>query len=258
MTESVRERGLSREHLRKRNRRAPVERRAKSVNARPRTGNAWAPVLAFLSVGSLALVVGLPSYAATETPVTAPLPSTETDQRVTASRTQQSVMRDSVGAVMARGTPGGRTLATYVNNPNGVIQWPFVGTVPISDLFGAREAPCSGCSTMHQGIDFDPGEGSPVQIIADGVVTKVNLLDDNGEGVFVEIAHDVAGLKFTSRYCHLLSGSVLVSEGQAVTVTQALAQVGNTGTSTGAHMHFEIHVDGTAVDPFAWLTSHAN
>ena len=248
---------MSLEQLRKRNRRAQ-KRRPGGVNvARLRRNNIWAPVLAFLSVGGLALVAGLPSYAATETPLAASSQLVEADQRVTGARAQQTVVRDSVGTVAGWSMPGGHSLASYVNNPFGTIQWPFAVTVPISDMFGAREAPCSGCSTMHAGIDFDAGEGRPIQAVADGVVTKVNPLNNNGDGMFVEISHNVGGLQFMSRYCHLLPGSILVSEGQAVTVTQIVAQVGDTGLSTGAHLHFEIHVDGAAVDPFAWLTSHA-
>ena len=55
----------------------------------------------------------------------------------------------------------------------------------------------------------------------------------------------------------MIPGSVLVSVGQAVKVTQIVGQVGNTGASTGAHLHFEVHVNGVAVDPFAWLNEHA-
>ena len=90
------------------------------------------------------------------------------------------------------------------------------------------------------------------------MVTKVHPFDDNGDGMYVEITHNVEGMTFLSRYCHLLPGSILVSEGQSVSVTQILAQVGNTGNTTGAHLHFELHVDGSAVDPYAWLLAHAN
>jgi murein DD-endopeptidase MepM/ murein hydrolase activator NlpD len=67
----------------------------------------------------------------------------------------------------------------------------------------------------------------------------------------------VNGKRFDSWYAHMLTGTVMVSEGQAVKVTQLLGQVGNTGASTGSHLHLEIHVDGVAVDPYAWLTANA-
>jgi murein DD-endopeptidase MepM/ murein hydrolase activator NlpD len=165
--------------------------------------------------------------------------------------------RDPVSATTLRTTFGGYTSATYVNNPNGKIQWPFSVTVPLSDLFGWRIPPCALCYAFHKGIDFDAGEGYPIQIVADGVVSKVNLADDNGLGVYVIVSHNVNGLVFDSLYAHMIPGSVLVSPGQAVKVTQIVGQVGNTGASTGPHLHFEIHINGVAVDPLAWLNEHA-
>lgn len=220
----------------------------------------WAPLLAFLSAGGLAVVVGLPSYAATDSSNDSAFQrSVESEQSVTGTSGRQVAQRDGVLATTGDGRPGGRSLASYTNNPNGSIQWPFAVTVPISDLFGARDAPCPGCSSSHGGIDFDAGEGYPIQIIADGVVTKVQPLDNNyGYGVYVEITHSVNGQSIVSRYCHLLEGSIAVSEGQTVRVAQLLAQVGNTGATTGAHLHFEILADGSPVDPYTWLTENAN
>ena len=220
----------------------------------------WAPLLAFLSVGSLAAVAGIPSFAASDSSAESSFQrSAESDQSVTGTSGRQVIQRDGVSALSGYGRAGGRSLASFTNNPNGSIQWPFAVTVPISDLYGARAAPCSGCSTMHGGVDFDAGEGYPIQIIADGVVTKVQPLDDNwGDGVYVEITHRVNGQSILSRYCHLLAGSVMVSEGQEVRVAQLVAQVGATGATTGAHLHFEIFADGAPVDPYAWLTQNAN
>lgn len=219
----------------------------------------WASLLAFLSVGGLAVVVGLPSFAATDSSNASYLRAAESEQSVTGTAGRQVTQRDGISAMAGYGSAGGRSLASYTNNRNGSIQWPFAVTVPISDLFGARDSPCPGCSTMHGGIDFDAGAGYPIQVIADGVVTKIQPFDSNySDGVFVEITHSVNGQSILSRYCHLLEGSITVSEGQAVRVTQLLAQVGNTGATTGPHLHFEIHVDGSLVNPYTWLTQNAN
>ena len=220
----------------------------------------WAPLLAFLSVGGLAVVAGIPSFAAADYSNDASFArSAESEQSVTGTSGRQGSQRDGISAMAGFGSAGGRSLASFTNNPNGTIQWPFAVTVPISDLYGAREAPCVGCSSMHGGIDFDAGEGYPIQVIADGVVTKVQPLDDNwGDGVYVEITHSVNGQSILSRYCHLLSGSITVSEGQAVRVGQLLAQVGDTGATTGAHLHFEIHANGSPINPYTWLTENAN
>lgn len=236
--------------------------RAKSRLAPTEAGRTrrWAPLLAFISVGGLALVVSLPSFAASDSPNDSAFQrAAESDQSVTGTSGQRASQRDGVAAMAGFGSAGGRSLASFTNNPNGSIQWPFAVTVPISDLYGAREAPCAGCSSMHGGIDFDAGEGYPIQVIADGVVTKVQPLDNNyGDGVYVEITHNVNGQSILSRYCHLLAGSITVSEGEVVRVAQLLAQVGDTGITTGAHLHFEIYANGSPINPYTWLTQNAN
>ena len=246
--------------VRNHNRRALKQRRPQSRPAasEPQGARRWAPLISFVSVGGLALVAVLPAYATDLASQTSGSATSASDQIITGGSASQASQRDGISAMAGYGSAGGRSSATYTNNPNGTIQWPFAVTVPISDLFGERPAPCSGCSTMHKGVDFDAGWGYPIQVIADGVVTKVHPFDDNGDGMYVEITHNVEGMTFLSRYCHLLPGSIVVSEGQSVSVTQILAQVGNTGNTTGAHLHFELHVDGSAVDPYAWLLAHAN
>ena len=235
-------------------------------------GRRAAPLLAMLFVGGLAVVTALPANAQFQNSSSVAAMNSATEgnvdgmgtpkfldgQSLEASAGSAAANRDAVSATTLRTFFGGSTSATYVNDPNGTIQWPFAVTVPISDLYGWRIPPCGWCSADHKGVDFDAGEGYPIQIVADGVVTKVHPFDDNGDGMYVIITHEVNGLKFDSMYCHLLPGSILVSEGQAVKVTQIVAQVGNTGASTGAHLHFEIHVNGAPVDPFAWLNEHAN
>lgn len=148
------------------------------------------------------------------------------------------------------------TALSFINNPNGTIQWPFPTGVPISSGYGSRVA-CAYCSSNHLGVDFVPGLGTPIQAIADGVVREV----DPGGGPFgtnIVIDHEINGQKITSRYAHMLWGSPSVAVGQAVAVGQYLGDVGNTGNSTGPHLHLEIQADGASVDPFAWLKANAN
>lgn len=144
----------------------------------------------------------------------------------------------------------------YTNDPNGTIQWPFPSPVPISSGFGARLSPCSGCTSFHEGVDFVPGAGTPIGAIADGTVTYAAYNSDYGYHVIID--HNINGQKVQSLYAHMLAGSIKVVVGQQVTVTQMLGQVGSTGHSTGAHLHLEVHLDGTPVDPFAWLKANAN
>ncbi|MDO4039977.1 M23 family metallopeptidase [Clavibacter michiganensis] len=171
-----------------------------------------------------------------------------TDDAFTATTPQQIMLaQTSKGA------------GAFTNDINGTIQWPFASGVPISGVFGHRIAPCSnGCSSDHKGVDFAPGMGAPIQAIADGVVREA-VNSDTGLGVHLVIDHVIDGQLVTSVYGHMLPGSLRVKAGDPVKVGTQIGQVGNTGASTGPHLHLEIHIaDGTPVDPFAWLQEHAN
>ena len=137
----------------------------------------------------------------------------------------------------------------------GAIRWPFPYVVPISSGFGMRVAPCRGCSSRHMGTDFVPGYGTPIYAVADGIV-KEHDIQSWGLGNSVVISHDVKGVAFDSVYAHLATGSVVVEAGQEIKVGDLIGLVGNTGSSTGAHLHFEIHLNGIQVDPFAWLKAN--
>ncbi|NRD25262.1 M23 family metallopeptidase [Frigoribacterium sp. VKM Ac-2836] len=148
--------------------------------------------------------------------------------------------------------------STFSNDVDGTVQWPFQTGVPISSGFGARQvANCGFCSTFHQGLDFVPGAGSPIQSIADGVVSKVDG-PSGALGNNVWIDHVVNGQKVTSVYAHMQTGSVEVREGETVTVGTIIGKVGSTGNSTGAHLHFEIVIGGVPVDPYPWLQANTN
>lgn len=173
---------------------------------------------------------------------------------------ESAVARDNYTAMSLREQIfllyGNREFA-YTNNPLGTIQWPFPIAVPISDGFGYRVSPCPGCSTYHKGVDFTPGGGTIIQAIADGVVSGV-IASHAGLGNHVIIDHNINGQFVQSVYAHMADGSMRVSVGQKVKVTDELGLVGSTGESTGAHLHLEIHVNGVPVDPFAWLLANAN
>lgn len=138
----------------------------------------------------------------------------------------------------------------FINDPNAAIQWPFAVGVPITYGFGMRSG------RMHQGADFVPGQGAEIQAIADGIV-RIATTSGGAYGVTVVIDHVIDGQLVSSRYAHMLYGSLNVSVGQHVTVGTVLGKTGNTGRSFGAHTHFEILQGGTtAVDPIAWLRSY--
>jgi murein DD-endopeptidase MepM/ murein hydrolase activator NlpD len=143
----------------------------------------------------------------------------------------------------------------YSANPGGAIRWPFPYVAPISYGYGPRVA-CSYCSSFHLGVDFTPGSGVPIHAIADGVVSSVKA-DQGGLGNHVTVDHVVNGQRVQSIYAHMAWGSIQVATGQQIAVGTVIGGVGSTGASTGAHLHLEIHVDGTPIDPFAWLKANA-
>jgi murein DD-endopeptidase MepM/ murein hydrolase activator NlpD len=143
----------------------------------------------------------------------------------------------------------------YVISRFTPVQWPIAPSSDVSSGFGWRSAPCWGCSSDHQGVDFDPGYGVQILSIADGVVVQSSI--DAGLGQHVIVEHDIDGQKVQSVYGHMIFGSQTVNVGDKVTRGQLLGNVGSTGASTGPHLHFEIRPGGgAAVEPLVWLAKH--
>ena len=136
-----------------------------------------------------------------------------------------------------------------------LVQWPLPEGTTMSSGFGYRS--CAGCSENHLGIDLNPGDGTPIHAIADGVVVEA-VESDSGLGVHVIIEHEVDGQMVQSLYGHMQFGSLAVAVGQTVTRGQQLGLVGSTGQSTGPHLHFGILIGGVETDPYPWLLEHAN
>lgn len=126
---------------------------------------------------------------------------------------------------------------------------------PQSDGFGYRAAPCAGCSTIHNGVDWNPGAGAPIVSIADGVVTDIGG-PGGSFGVYIEIEHVVDGQRIRTLSAHMQEGSLRHGVGDAVEVGEVVGAVGSTGQSTGAHVHFEVHLGGVPIDPVAWLSAN--
>ena len=143
---------------------------------------------------------------------------------------------------------------TYSVIDSGPIRWPFPFITPISSGFGGRSAPCFGCSSYHQGLDFDPADGTAFNSVAEGEVVEVN--DDGYLGKWVVIRHDIDGLKFDSLYAHMIRDSTGVEVGQQVKAGDYIGRVGNTGVTSGSHLHLAIIVDGVHIDPFEFLKKH--
>jgi murein DD-endopeptidase MepM/ murein hydrolase activator NlpD len=99
---------------------------------------------------------------------------------------------------------------------------------------------------MHTGLDFRGESGEPVRVTANGTVTTAGW--QGGYGRMVEVDH---GNGFATRYGHLLAIDVQV--GQALKIGQIVGRLGNTGRSTGPHLHYETRIGGEAVDPQKFL-----
>jgi hypothetical protein len=157
-------------------------------------------------------------------------------------------------AEVLRSRYGGRSFNYSVNNA-GPVRWPFPVAVPISSGFGNRIAPCRYCSSYHRGVDFVPGRGAPTYAMAEGVVTQSEFSGGYGQHVYIE--HQINGQSVLTVYAHLQKDSSPLRVGDRVSAGDFIGLVGNTGTSTGAHLHFEVRIDGVYVDPFAFLTANA-
>jgi murein DD-endopeptidase MepM/ murein hydrolase activator NlpD len=116
----------------------------------------------------------------------------------------------------------------------------------ITSGFGFRRDPFNGGAAMHSGIDFKGPIGSPVFAAADGRVTFVG--QKSGYGNVIEISH---GNGMLTRYAHLSRFDVTV--GQLVAAGTTIAGLGNTGRSTGPHLHFEVRINDRAINPRPFL-----
>lgn len=139
----------------------------------------------------------------------------------------------------------------------GPIRWPFPFAVHISSGFGPRIAPCRGCSTYHEGVDMVPGDKAAIFSASTGVVTKRDAGPNYGSyGNVVVITSKVDGHTVTFTYAHMTTGSSGLLLGDTVQVGDFIGLVGETGEATGPHLHFEVNVDGTTIDPIPWMTAN--
>ena len=122
--------------------------------------------------------------------------------------------------------------------------WPVAG--PISSYYGYRTSPGGIGSTFHEGVDIAGDYGTPISATAAGTVTQAGWV--GGYGYLVEVKH-ADGI--VTRYGH--NSAVLVYEGQHVVQGSMIALMGSTGNSTGPHCHYEVRINGEAVDPMYFL-----
>lgn len=122
---------------------------------------------------------------------------------------------------------------------------PLNNSVMTSD-FGMRVHPILGRRQGHKGIDLAAPTGTPVYAPADGIVSRASAF--SSYGLYISIEH---GGELQTRYGHL--SRLNVAEGQAVHKGDLIGFVGSTGRSTGPHLHYEVRVDGVAVNPIPYM-----
>jgi murein DD-endopeptidase MepM/ murein hydrolase activator NlpD len=145
-------------------------------------------------------------------------------------------------AAMLRSRQAGQGL---VPSGHGVLAVPIPGA-PITSGFGPRTHPIYGDVRMHTGIDFGAGYGTPIRAAGDGVVVSAGPLGGYGNATVIDHGNGLATL-----YAH--QSDMAVVPGQRVSRGQVIGYVGSTGFSTGPHLHFEVRVRGTPVDPMQYL-----
>lgn len=121
----------------------------------------------------------------------------------------------------------------------------------LSSSYGYRSDPFTGAGAMHSGLDFPGPIGSPILAAAPGKVVFVG--QKSGYGNVVEVDH---GQGILTRYAHLSGFTTRV--GSAVAAGQQIAKMGSTGRSTGSHLHFEVRLNGAAVNPRRFLEAKAD
>lgn len=137
-------------------------------------------------------------------------------------------------------------MAALEQGLDGIPQFEPANLKYISSGFGYRRDPFTGHGAMHKGLDFRGPVGAPIFAAAEGRVSFVGR--KSGYGKVVEITH---GNGLTTRYAHMSKFSAKV--GQRVDAGHVIGAIGSTGRSTGPHLHFEVRINGRAVNPRPFL-----
>ena len=123
---------------------------------------------------------------------------------------------------------------------------PVLGSFRLTSGFGPRRDPFHGGTRQHNGVDFAGRSGTPIHATADGVVIKAGW--SSGYGRLIKIQHDFG---IQTYYAHL--SKISVREGQRVSRGERIGDMGNTGRSTGTHLHYEVRHSGKPVNPMTYI-----
>lgn len=168
------------------------------------------------------------------------------NQAVAAEKARAQAAAAAAAAAAASTTKKQPTTTTTQTTGSGSMQWPCPSTRYITSAFGTREHPIQGVTKMHNGIDIGASHGAAIVAADSGTV----LFSGNSSsyGKYIVISH---GNGITTLYAHC--SQLNVSAGTSVSKGQTIALVGSTGNSTGPHLHFEVSVNGSRVNPMNYV-----
>lgn len=133
--------------------------------------------------------------------------------------------------------------------------WTRPSSGPVTSGFGYRTHPVTGERRLHRGIDFGAPCGDPVRAAAAGVVVRAGPAAGYGYVVLVDHGRDESGRTVVTAYAHMFADGILVRTGDRVAAGRQIAEVGTSGTSTGCHLHLEVRLAGSPVDPAPYLAA---
>ncbi len=169
------------------------------------------------------------------------------DKKVSSEHIMSVPVKQPVSQIVERGIRAeSLSLGTYsVLQTTGYFCWPVVGLFTVTSPYGYRSL------GYHRGIDISGANASGSLVVAgaSGTVTAAGW-STGGYGNYVIIDH---GNGVETLYAHMLDNSLMVNEGDKVTKGQAVGRVGNTGYSFGAHLHFEVRINGNRINPAPYL-----
>ena len=162
---------------------------------------------------------------------------------------REAQLRAASDAATAEIAAAERELAAQIANvpsESGFL-WPLPGRYNLSSLFGSRKHPITGKANNHTGIDIPASSGTSILAAKSGVVTTSTY--NNSYGNYVVVSHSDGT---STLYAHMVRRNC--SKGDIVSQGQVIGYVGTTGSSTGNHLHFEVRVNGSRVDPINYFT----
>ena len=177
------------------------------------------------------------------------------DNQITSSLDRLSALKitalsGATAAGLSLGLTGNATPADWIRANSEPSMWPVEG--PVTGSFGERIDPFNGEGAFHSGVDIAATIGQPVVAPADGMVLFADFMGGYGRVVIIDHGHGIS-----TRYGHLKSFAV--SAGQHIHRGFSIGYVGDSGRSTGPHLHYEVRINGTPVNPHKYLrTSYAH